>query len=63
MGDQVLYDDSLRYYGKLEPKQIGLWTVIEVMYNRLYKVTDYVGVRAQLINSNHLKLYQKRDDS
>ncbi len=36
--------------------------IIGVMYSGLYKVADHVGIRAQPINDNHLKLYQKRDD-
>ncbi len=44
VGDQILYDDSSSYYGKLEPKWVGLWTIVEVLYNSLYKVVDHVGV-------------------
>jgi len=32
------------------------------MYNGSYKVADYMGIQAQPINGDHLKLYQKRDD-
>ncbi len=62
MGDQVLYDDSLKYHRKLESKWIGSQTIIEVMYNESYKVANHMRVRAQPINDDHLNLYQKRDD-
>jgi len=39
-----LYDDSLNYYSKLKSKWVGLWTIVEVLYNRLYKVADYMRV-------------------
>ncbi len=44
IGDQVLYNDSLNYHGKLKPKQIGLWIIMGILYNRSYKVADHVGV-------------------
>ena len=44
VGDQVLYDDSSNYHTKLEKKWIGLWTIIEVLYNETYKVADHIGV-------------------
>src|SRR6266498_6056336 len=43
--DQVLYDDSPNYHSKLEPKWVGPWTVVGVLYNGTYKIADYVGVR------------------
>src|SRR6266542_2813355 len=42
--DQVLYDDSPNYHTKLEKKWVGSWTIIEVLYNRTYKVADHMGV-------------------
>ena len=45
VGDQVLYDDSPNYHTKLEKKWIGLWIIIEVLYNGTYKVADHVRVR------------------
>ncbi len=42
--DQVLYDDSLNYHSKLEPKWIGPLTVVGVLYNGTYKIADHVGV-------------------
>ncbi len=62
VGDQVLYDDSPNYHTKLEKKQTGPWTVMEVLYNGTYKVADYMGVRKQPINGDHLKMYYKRND-
>ena len=62
VGDQVLYDDSPNYHTKLEKKWIGLWTVMEVLYNRTYKVADHMGVRKQPINGDHLKMYYRRND-
>ncbi len=37
--------------------------IVERLYNRSYKIADHIGVRAQLINSDHLKFYQKREES
>ncbi len=62
VGDQVLYDDSPNYHTKLEKKWIGLWTVIEVLYNGTYKVADHMGVRKQPINGDHLKMYYERTE-
>jgi len=45
IGDQVLYNDSPNYHGKLEPKWVGPWTVVRVLYNGTYKIADHVGVR------------------
>ncbi len=45
VGDQVLYDNNPNYHTKLKKKWIGLWTVMEVLYNRTYKVADHMGVR------------------
>ncbi len=45
VGDQVLYDDSPNYHTKLKKKWVGPWTIIEVLYNRTYKVADHMGVR------------------
>ncbi len=42
--DQVLYDDNPNYHEKLDLKWVGLWTIVGILYNRLYKVADYVGV-------------------
>ncbi len=42
--DQVLYDDSSNYHSKLESKWVGLWSIVEILYNGLYKIADYVGV-------------------
>ena len=58
VGDQVLYNDNPNYYTKLENKQIGLWTIMEVLYNGIYKVADHMGVRKQPINRDHLS-YKK----
>ena len=55
--DQVLYDDSPNYHSKLEPKWVGSWIVVGVLYNRTYKIADHVGVRTQPINGDHLKLF------
>ncbi len=44
VGDQVLYDDSPNYYTKLEKKWIGPWTIMEVLYNGMYKVADHMGI-------------------
>ena len=44
VGDQVLYDDSPNYHTKLEKKWIGPWIIMEVLYNRTYKVVDHMGV-------------------
>src|SRR6266540_3831320 len=62
VGDQVLYDDSPNYHTKLEKKWVGLWTIIEVLYNRTYKVADHMGVRKQPINRDHLKRYYERTE-
>ncbi len=62
VGDQVLYDDSPNYHTKLEKKWIGPWTIMEVLYNRTYKVTDHMRVQKQPINRDHLKMYYKRND-
>ncbi len=35
---------------------------MDILYNETYKVADYVGVRAQPISDDHLKLYQKRKE-
>ncbi len=37
--------------------------IIKVLYNESYKVADHVGVWAQPINGDHLKLYQIREES
>ena len=42
--DQVLYDDSSNYHMKLEKKWIGSWTVVEVLYNRMYKLADHMRI-------------------
>ena len=60
--DQVLYNDNLRYHRKLKLKWVGPWTIIEVLYNRSYKIADHVGIQAQPINNDHLKLYHRRED-
>ncbi len=44
VGDQVLYNDSPNYHTKLKKKWIGSWIIMEVLYNRMYKVADYVKV-------------------
>src|SRR6266542_1085616 len=62
VGDQVLYDDSPNYHTKLEKKWIGPWTIIEVVYNRTYKIADHIGVRKQPINGDHLKRYHERTE-
>ena len=56
-----MYNDSPNYHGKLEPKWVGSWTIVGILYNRSYKIADYVEVRTQPLNSDHLKLYQKRE--
>jgi len=61
--DQVLYDDSSNYHMKLEKKWIGSWTIMEVLYNKTYKVADHIGVRKQPINGDHLKKYYVRTES
>ena len=55
--DQVLYDDSPNYHTKLEKKWIGPWTVMEVLYNEMYKIADYMNVWKQPINEDYLKIY------
>ncbi len=45
MEDQVLYDDSSNYHTKLKKKWIGSWIIIEVLYNRTYKVADHMGIQ------------------
>ncbi len=61
--DQVLYDDSPNYHTKLEKKWVGPWIIIEVLYNRTYKIADHMGVRKQPINRDHLKKYYERIES
>src|SRR6266542_550377 len=63
VGDQVLYDDSPNYHTKLKKKWIGSWIIMEVLYNRTYKIADHVGVRKQPINGDHLKRYYERTES
>ena len=48
---------------KLEKKWIGSWTIMEVLYNKTYKVADHIGVRKQPINGDHLKGYHERTES
>ncbi len=62
VGDQVLYDDNPNYHTKLEKKWVGPWTIIEVLYNGMYKVADHMGVRKQPINGDHLKRYHERTE-
>ncbi len=45
VGDQVLYNDSPNYHTKLEKKWIESWTIIKVLYNRMYKVANHVRIR------------------
>ncbi len=60
--DQVLYDDSPNYHTKLEKKWVGPWTIIEVLYNEIYKVADHMGIWKQPINGDHLKRYHERTE-
>ena len=62
VGDQVLYDDSPNYHTKLEKKWIGPWTIMEVLYNRTYKVADHMEIRKQPINGDYLKRYYERTE-
>ncbi len=55
-----MYDDSPNYHTKLEKKWIRPWIIVEDLYNGTYKVADHMGVRKQLINGDHLKMYYKR---
>jgi len=58
-----LYDDSPNYHTKLEKKWVGLWTIIEVLYNEMYKVADHMEVQKQPINEDYLKMYYVRVES
>ncbi len=57
-----MYDDNPNYHTKLEKKWIGPWTIMEVLYNRMYKVADHMGVWKQPINEDHLKMYYKKTE-
>ena len=36
---------------------------MEVLYNRMYKVADYIGIQKQPINEDHLKMYHVQVES
>ncbi len=37
--------------------------IVRILYNKIYKLTDYVRIWAQPINEDHLRLYQLWEES